>query len=201
MDTIQKHGLRYGHPTAWKFRHWNAPETGTNGPKRLQWHSGFGLAGWEFGEKGPLSTDAIIAEMWNDSQTLLNNLADEGEIDMLAVYFDAQAVRANLYVRGYNDTIVESDTQASSASEVSGTGYAALDYVRNTDWTPSTNTVVGAEKTWTAGAGGWTAMTDVTISTTATGTAGKQIAFVALSATRTLADGETLDLTPTVTMT
>ena len=201
MDTIQKHGLRYGHPTAWKFRHWGAPETGTNGPKRLQWHSGFGDSGQEFGVKGPLSTDSIIAEMWNDAAATLNNLGDEGEIDMLAVYFDAQAVRANLYVRGYNDTVIESDTQATITGEVSGTGYTALDYVRNTDWTPSTNTVVGAEKTWTAGAGGWTAMTDITLNTTASGTAGLLIAYVALSATRTLAASETLDLTPTVTMT
>lgn len=200
MDTIQKHGLRYGHPTAWKFRHWSAPETGTNGLVRLQWHSGFGEHGQEF-DKGPLKTDSIVAKMWNDAKALLNNLADEGEVDMLAVYFDAQAVRPNLYVRGYNDTVLESDTQSDLSSEVSGTGYAALDYVRNTDWTPSGSTVVGAEKTWTAGAGGWSAMTDITLNTTSSGTAGELIAYVALSATRTLADGETLDLTPTVTMT
>lgn len=195
METQQKIGLRGGHPTAWKFRHWSAPETKT-GLRRLMWMPHHGPL-----KRGPLESDTAVASLFEAEPFTLNNLADEGESDIIDVYFEDQAVRATLYIRGYNDTIVETDTLATITGEVSGTGYAALTYTRGTDWTHTNSVATGATKTWTAGAGGWTAMTYINIGTVASGTAGLHIAYVALSATRTLAASETLDITPTVTAT
>lgn len=194
MAVQEKMGLRHGHPTAWKFRHWSAPDD-RDGLRRLTWANGIGDL-----KRGPKENDLIIPELFMGQPFQLNNLTNEGEQDFADVYFDDQAVRANLYIRGYNDTPLETDTLSTLTGEVTGTGYAALDYTRGTDWTAASGVATGATKTWTAG-GAWTAMTNVVIATVASGTAGLTIAYVALSATRTLANGETLDITPTVTVT
>ena len=185
------------HPTAWKFRHCSAPDG--DGVRRLKWMSGLGPNGHDFGDRGPLETDPVFARLFDEANPLFNNLCDEGEADFVDVYFDTQAVRSALYIRGYNDTLIEAETQATAQNEQSGSGYSALTYTRNTDWTASGSVATGATKTWTA-TGAWIAMTDIMLATTATGTAGLAIAYVALSATRTLANTETLDVTPTVTM-
>jgi hypothetical protein len=194
MAVQEKMGLRHGHPTAWKFRQWTRPDD-RDGLRRLAWANGFG----EF-KRGPKETDLVIPELFGAQPFVLNNLTNEGEQDFADVYFDDQAVRSNLYVRGYNDTPVETDSLSDLTGEVTGTGYAALDYVRGTDWTAAAGAATGVTKTWTAG-GAWTAMTHVVVATVASGTSGLTISYVALSATRTLANGETLDVTPTVTIT
>lgn len=127
-----------------------------------------------------------------------NALADEGEKDILDVYFDDVAVHNN-FLRLYNDTAVETDTLATLVNEVTGTGYGAITVTRGTDWTdPSLDAgdmqTSMSSKVFTAG-GAWTAATQMMLATVATGTAGLLIAFVALSATRTLANGETLTTT------
>ena len=132
-----------------------------------------------------------------------NAWADQGEQDILDVYFDTQAVRANLYARFYNDTPVETDTLATLTGEPSGNGYGALTYARGTDWgAPALDAgdyqTVGATKTLTASGGSIGPVTYVVFATVATGTVGLLIYYVQLSQTRTLADTETLDLTPTV---
>ena len=194
MTTTEKLGLRHGHPTAWKFRQWSAPES--DGLRRLTWANGMGEIA-----RGPKENDLIIPKLHAEQPFVLNNLTDTGEQDFASVYFDSQAVRASLFVRGYNDTPVESDTLSTLTGEVTGTDYTGLTYTRDTDWTATGGVATGATKTWTAGSGGWTAMTHVVLATVISGTSGITVAFVALSATRTLAAAETLDITPTVTIT
>lgn len=192
---------RLKHPTQWKFRHYG-------GDGNLLWASG--LDDMEGNEGNPLAKqrihkgsladlDVINDQGWNE-----NTLADEGEGDMLDVYFDAQAVRTTLYGRLWNDTPAETDTLALLANEVSGTGYAAVSFARGTDWgAPALDggdmMTTSTTKTFTAG-GTWTSATYITLDTTAagTGTAGLLILYVALSATRTLANTETLDVSFTV---
>lgn len=127
-----------------------------------------------------------------------NALADEGEKDILDVYFDDVAVRTSLFLRLYNDTPVETDTLATLSGEVSGTGYGAITVTRGTDWTdPSLDSgdmrTVMSTKQFAAG-GAWSAATHLVLATIGSGTSGLLIAYVALAATRTLANGDTLDI-------
>jgi hypothetical protein len=124
-------------------------------------------------------------------------LADEGEIDILDVYFDDVAVRSSLFGRLYNDTPVETDTLATLVNEVSGTGYGAVTFARGTDWSdPALDSGDGMTsstvKTFSA-SGTWTAATVLVLATVASGTSGLHLAWVALSATRTLTNGDSLD--------
>ena len=171
-----------------------------DGVKSLLWASDGGVNGGELFAPGEVvkgskaDLDVQMSQLWTP-----NALADEGEQDILDVYFDAQAVRANLYGRLYNDTPVETDTQATLSSEVTGTGYAAVDFVRNTDWgAPALDSgdmqTASTTKSFTATASDWTAATYITLNTTATLTAGLLIAYVALASTRTLVDTDQLDV-------
>jgi hypothetical protein len=146
----------------------------------------------------PAHLEVRRSQLWTP-----NNLADEGKLDMLDVYFEDQAVRASVFGRLYNDTPVDTDGLADLTGEVSGTGYGALEWTRGTDWgAPSINgsgngEVVGVEKTYTAG-GSWSAATHFVLATVGSGTSGLLIAYAALAATRTLVDTDTLDVIPTV---
>jgi hypothetical protein len=138
-------------------------------------------------------------EAMGDRNWLMNALADEGEKDILDVYFDDVAVRANTYLRLYDDTPVETDTLATLAGEVTGTGYAAITLARGTDWSdPSLDSgdmqTVTPTKTYTAG-GAWSAASQLVLATVASGTSGLFLAWAALSATRTLQNTDTLDVT------
>lgn len=182
-----------GH-TAYKYRHWTVdPETGL---RVLDWASGLDLNGAEVVKGSKLELEVIEAQDF-----ILNALANEGEEDILDVYFDAQAVRTSLYFRLYNDTPAETDTLATLVSETSGTGYGAQTVTRGTDWSApdhSTGTVTGT-KTFTA-TGTWTDATQLILATVASGTSGLLISYAALSQTRTLGNGDTLDVTQTVTL-
>lgn len=179
--------------TAWKFTQW-APDART-GIRRLKWADGIGEI------RGPLETDRTAVEgIYTDMAWNLNNLTDEGESDLADVYFDDTAVRANTYARFYNDTLIEAETLSTAQNEMSGNGYGALTYARGTDWTVSGSVATGATKTLTASGGSIGPFTDMGLATVATGTSGLLIAYVALSQSRTLADGESLDVTPTVTV-
>lgn len=182
--------------TAYKFRHWvTDPETGL---QVLDWasHLKGGLRGETILKGSKAEIEVIEAQDW-----ALNALADEGEIDILDVYFDDVAVRTTLYLRLYNDTPIETDTLATLTGEVTGTGYTGVAVTRGTDWSQPTaagGTVTGT-KTFTAG-GTWTAATNLILATVQTGTAGLHLAWAALSATRTLQNGDSLDTTLTVTL-
>lgn len=160
----------------------------------LKWASGIG----DVYSRGIEKYSPEHLEALNDAEYMLNNLADEGEQDILDVYFDDQAVRASLFLRLYNDTPVETDTLATLVNETSGTGYGAITVTRGTDWTNPTLDAGDmqtsmSQKTFTA-TGTWTDATHMVLATVGTGTAGLLIAYVALSATRTLTNGDSLNV-------
>jgi hypothetical protein len=185
-------------PTAYKFRHYKRdPKSGL---QLLDWASqgprdSIDLSGREI-FKGS-KEDIGITE---DQEWTSNALADEGEVDILDVYFDAQAVRTSLYFTLYNDTPVETDGLTDLTGIVTGTGYGSITVTRGTDWGVPTagGGTTTVTKTFTAG-GAWSAATYLILQTT-TDTSGLLLAYAALSQSRTLANGDTLDVTMTVTL-
>lgn len=185
--------------TAYRFRQTAADEAGR---RWVVWASDGPGRGLEFplGEVPAGDPELAHGQLWTP-----NEVADEGALDMLDVYFDAQAVRSTLYGRLYNDTPVDTDTLATLSNEVSGSGYGAVTITRGTDWAaPALDggvpaVALGSAKTFTA-TGAWTAATYFVLATVASGTSGLLVAFAALSATRTLADTETLDVDAKVTL-
>lgn len=181
--------------TKYKFRHYRL---GPDGQRYLIWASDerkfeeFVLGQVLCGSRQDVEIQR--SQLWTP-----NALADEGEIDILDVYLDDVAVRTSTFFRLYNDTPLETDTLATLINEVSGTGYAGITVTRGTDWPQPaldagdalTTSVV---KTFTAG-GTWTAATQLVWASVASGTAGLFLGWVALSATRTLVDTDTLDVT------
>ena len=193
--------MSLGIHTQYKFRHYvTDPDTGE---RMLTWASD-GLDRSEDGLWVPKGSsedlDIRKSQRWN-----LNILANEGKQDILNVYFDVQAVRTNLYGRLWNDTPVETDGMGDLTGEVAGTGYGAVTFARGTDWSaptdadPSSTDTTAATKTFTAG-GTWSSATYITLDTTGTAATGQLIAYSALSATRTLQNGDTLDVDFTVTL-
>lgn len=182
--------------TQYKFRHYRL---GEDGNRYLLWASDREnlVADFDMGDilKGSRADlDVQRSQLWTP-----NALADEGEIDILDVYVEDQAVRATTFFRLYNDTPVETDTLATLVSEVTGTGYAGITVTRGTDWSaPALDSGDGQStsvvKTFTAG-GTWTAATQLVWATVASGTAGLFLAWAALSTTRTLVISDTLDVT------
>jgi len=184
-------GLR-GH-TAYKFRHWTLDP---DGERVLDWASGLDLRGDRIVKGSKQELEVIEAQ-----DLILNALANEGEVDILDVYFDDQAVRTTLYLRLYNDTPAETDTLATLTGEVTGTGYNGVAVTRGTDWSApahDTGTTTGT-KTFTAG-GTWSAATQLVLSDAQSGTSGLFLAWAALSQSRTLGNGDTLDVTLQVTL-
>jgi hypothetical protein len=181
--------------TKYKFRHYSLAEDGN---RYLVWASDeFKSEFFKPGEvlKGSFRDLEIMrSQLWTP-----NALADEGEIDILDVYVEDQAVRASTFFRLYNDTPAETDTLATLVNEVSGTGYGGITVTRGTDWSaPALDSGDGMStsvvKTFTAG-GTWTAATQLVWASVASGTSGLFLGWVALSATRTLVNTDTLDVT------
>ncbi len=181
-------------PTQYKFRHYTTdPESGV---EYLLWASNGRSESIEVPKLYVVKGSALDLELAGDQAWSENALVDEGEVDMLDVYFGAQAVRGSLYFRLYNDTPVEADTLATLAGEVTGSGYGPITLTRGTDWgaitaAAGTTSVV---KTFTA-TGSWTVATELVLATVGTGTAGLFIASAPLSVARTLVNTDTLDVT------
>lgn len=181
--------------TKQKFQH---TRLGEDGRRYVAWAS----SGQKVGGGQSFHPGEIIVgskrhlELKRDQLWTPNALADEGEIDLLDVYFEDQAVRSSLFLRLYNDTPVEADTLAALTGEVSGTGYGAITVTRGTDWTAPGAGGTGTDMTTKqfAATGSWSAATYLVVATVGTGTSGLLIAFNALSATRTLSNGDTLDI-------
>jgi hypothetical protein len=181
--------------TVYQFAHHRT----VDGERCLIWGNGIGEV------LVPIASPEYI-EALNDRSWQHNALADEGENDILDTYFRALAKKTTLYGRLYNDTPVETDTLATLTGEVTGTGYAPNTQcawtIGNTDFPTFAKTggggtdwkVTSSVKTFTAGAGGWTVATNLVLASVATGTAGLHIAWSALSASRTLAASDTLDV-------
>jgi len=184
--------------TSYKFAHHRT----VDGERCLIWGNGIG-------ELLIPVTSLDYAEALGDRGWQDNALVNEGEDELLNTYFRAQAKQTTLYGRLYGaGSVLETSTLAAPvATEVAGTGYAPATQcawtVGNTDFgatadVAGSQTTTSTTKTFTAGAGGWSAAVQLFLATAATGTAGKLIAFVALSATRTLAATDTLDVSVAV---
>jgi hypothetical protein len=133
----------------------------------------------------------------------VNFLADEGEYAMLDVFLRAGTAPSGYFIRLCNDTPVETDTLADITGEPPGTyNYAAQAVARDAtaagwptlaldsgDHMATSKTV-----TFTATGGVIGPVTYAFLATTSNNT-GKHIASVALSTSRTLADGESLQVT------
>jgi hypothetical protein len=182
--------------TKYKFRHYRPTP---DGDMSLIWASdGKGRseerALGEVPAGSPADLEIVHSQLWTP-----NALADEGEKDILDVYFDDVAVRTNTYFRLFNDTPLETDTLATLTGEVTGTGYAGIAVARGTDWSDPTLDAGDMQTTTTTkqfSAGGtWTDATQLVLATVGSGTAGLFLAWAALSTTRTLTNGDTLDVT------
>ena len=147
-----------------------------------------------------LDLDIRNSQLWTP-----NELANEGEIALLEAYFGTGNAPTSLYFRLWQTSLIDTSTEA-YATEVTGTGYpggAAVTLTKDTDWgavTAGPGGTTSVTKTFTATASDWDAAVDLALCTTGTGTAGLMIAYAALSATRTLLDTDTLDVTMQVAL-
>ena len=146
-------------------------------------------------------------EKWRE-ENLVNMLHDEGEQAILSAFFATTmsgygAPPANLYL-GLDTstrTLAEADTlavvtensgkgYARAALSTAGTGLTGQDFYitqPTTYYQAQSKTI-----TWTCSESAWTAVTKLFLCTVSTGTAGKLICSVALSTTRTLNPGDTI---------
>lgn len=188
--------------TTYRFAHHRT----VDGERCLIWGNGIGEL------LIPVASSDYIQAL-NDRGWQDNDLVNQGEDELLNTYFRAQAKQTTLYGRLYGaGTFTETSTLASTggATEVTGTGYAPATQcawtVGNTDFgAPADNAgsqqTLSTTKTFTAGAGGWSAAVTLVLATAGTGTSGALIAWSALSATRTLAASDTLDVSVAVRLT
>ena len=127
-------------------------------------------------------------------------LHTEGLQFLLEVAFsEEQSVPANFHVGLATDASLAENASLASLTEVSGSGYArqavASDNVDITSAAAGTNDRKVTTKTVTFTATGtWTGANTVFLCSVASGTAGKLIASAPLSATRTLHNGDTLQV-------
>lgn len=174
-------------PTYWRYQHRTADG-------RVLWLSGIGDVDLEVGS--PEHVEALADQMFTP-----NALADEGEQSMLDVYFRGATAPTAFYIALYNDTPVDTDTMASLAGEPSGSGYARQLVERSNTGFPTLALdsgdfrAVSSVETFTASGGSIGPVTHACLVTAATGTGGLHIAYNALSTSRTLASGESLDVT------
>ncbi len=133
------------------------------------------------------------------SEVPQNALADEGERSMLDGYLRAQNIPTTFYLGLFNDTPVETDTMADLTGEPAGTyGYARQEIERSVVGWPVFDMDLGdymatsKQVMFSATGGPWGPVTYMVLTTTESGTAGKLIAYVALSQSRTLQDTETI---------
>lgn len=178
------------HPTEWSFRHRSGG--------RLIWASGIGEL--DLPEAGP-EFDALIREQ----PFFPNALADEGETDMLDVYFRAATAPTTFYVGLLNSTPTDTTTLTTMTAEAATGGYSRKQLARSAVGWPTLALDVGdyrlvsAITTFTAtGATIGPVTYSFLCSNAASGTSGKFLAYTALSGSRTLADGDSLDVTTRV---
>lgn len=129
-----------------------------------------------------------------------NNLADEGEYMFLDVTLRAGTAPSNFYLRLFNDTPVDTDTLGSLTGEPSGNGYTAQTVERNTTGWPTLALDSGdyqatsSTEIFSATGAGWGPVIYCVLATS-TDSSGKLVSYVALSQSRTLGAGETLQVT------
>ena len=159
-------------------------------------------AGWEgiFHFKH-LDAQGNVIDEWESH----NNLADEGEQFFLDVFLRAATAPTQFYIGLADSTstcsIVDTDTLTlASAGEPSTNGYARQLVERSATGWPTLALDAGdyqatsSTETFSASGGSWGPVYCAFLGTTVDNT-GKLIAYAALSTGRTLADGETLQIT------
>lgn len=174
-------------PTRWKF---NQRDAAGN----LLWASGIGEL--EVERDDPLLLRILREQAW-----IPNALTDEGEAEILNVYFlNASAPAGGFYVGLINDAgIAETDTLATMVGEASGNGYARQLIERSATGFPTGPAldagdmkITSSTETFTASGGTIGPVDNAILTDVSTGTVGELIAYVALSASRTLQDGDSL---------
>ncbi len=163
-----------------------------NRPVLIDW-----LGLWTMRHKRP------NADLLHEDIDIKNALMDEGEQHILDVYLRGATQPTNLYFglgnNGGTPGVPAETSTLSSITEVSGTSYARITVACNsTDWPTlaldsGDYRATSATKTWTAG-GTWTAADYLFLCNVSSGTSGKLIATVALSASRVLLINDTLDV-------
>lgn len=148
-----------------------------------------------------IEPDGTVA--WQDPDWVDNVLADEGELDMLDVYLRAQANPSKFLalINGSTTAPIETSTMAylggaagANESQVPGANGYNRQQINTTDWSAPALTggdyqSSAAEKTFGAATAAWT-ITHTALVTAATGQtagSGRFLAYLALSATTTIA--------------
>ncbi len=133
-------------------------------------------------------------------ETVPNALADEGEQWFLDTFLRGASGPTTFYLRLWNDTPAETDAISNLTGEPSTGNYSAKEVERsNTGW-PTLATDSGdyqatsKQVTWTASGGTIGPVTYITL-TTSSDSSGKLISYAALSQSRTLASGDSLQAT------
>ena len=125
-----------------------------------------------------------------------NSLADEGEYLFLDVVLRGVTPPTNFFLRLFNDTPTETDTLGSLTGEPTQNGYASCTVEGNTTGWPTLALDSGdhqaqsSTETFTASGGSWGPVTYCVLATST-----KLVSYVVLSTPRTLASGESLQVT------
>ena len=139
--------------------------------------------------------------VWEEPDWMPNALADEGEEDVLNRWL-LETSTLTKYLALLTATPTDTTTMATMTELFTPplNGYARVQ-ILNTDWsTPALNTgdfqTAAAEKTFgPAATSAWTAFTYAALVSTATGTAGKFLLYVALSGSTSLSIGQSFKYT------
>ena len=143
----------------------------------------------------------LVADSW-----LCNSLANDGEEYLLDVGFRGATAKTNIYGTLWNDTPADTDDPSTLTGEPSGNGYAALTYACNGTDFPTLALdsgdfqMTGLQKSFTASGGSIGPVTYFCFLDHATNRTATEllINYVALSATRTILDGDSLNVTPSI---
>lgn len=187
--------------TNWRFAHHRI----VDGERCLIWGNGIGEV------LVPVTSREYI-EALNDRAWQHNDLVNVGEDDILNVYFRATTAPTTFYGRLYDITTpppAETATLAATGgTEVSGTGYpGSVSWARNTtDFAAPADssgrqTTTSTTKTWTAGSTWSVGVDHLILADAQTGTSGKLICWAPLSATRSLVNTDTLDVSVAIGLT
>jgi len=125
---------------------------------------------------------------------------DQGETDVLKVYFSGeQAHRGTLYLGLYTNA-TEPDETATLADivEPSGAGYARQ-AIADSEWSVSGDTATAVAKTFQASGGSWGDVTGYFIATSADNS-GLLLAVEHFDAAKNIGDGDSIQITAKVTI-
>ncbi len=138
----------------------------------------------------------------DESEVIHNALLDEGERNVLDVYFRNTNIPPNFFLGLHSGTLIETATLA-NVTEPAQAGYARSLIARNTtDWgAPTLNAgdfqTTATQESFNAAAT-WTPVSEVFLASTSGGALGPVILSAALSTLRSLVSGDTLNVTLTV---